>query len=114
MSSHYLNPCGPDPSATECLKLQAVCLKRPAGWGADSKGPMATPPRYPHLDVRLQTGHPLAAIAAVRLALRKAAVDPQEIQLFSDLAFAAVGTAARLDICRRWVHLEIRHTPDRA
>lgn len=61
-----------------------------------------TSPRYPEIEVRVTSAHPLALIGATRLALRRAGVDKPQIQDFSAQAFSS-GDAG--SVCREWVRL---------
>ena len=61
-----------------------------------------TTPRYPDIEVRLASTHPVALIGATRLALRRAGVPRPEIQDFSALAFASDDAPS---VCREWVRL---------
>jgi hypothetical protein len=59
--------------------------------------------RYPEIRVRLRTTNPLALVAAVRQALRRAGVERAEIRLFSAQAMAEADPNHVLRICREWV-----------
>jgi hypothetical protein len=59
--------------------------------------------RYPEIRVRLQTTNPLALVAAVRQALRRAGVGAEEVYRFSAEALAESDRKVILEICRRWV-----------
>lgn len=61
-----------------------------------------TNPRYPEIEVRVTSAHPLALIGATRLALRRAGIEKPQIQDFSAQAFSS-GDADR--VCREWVRL---------
>jgi hypothetical protein len=61
-----------------------------------------TSPRYPEIEVRVTSAHPLALIGATRLALRRAGIDKPQIQDFSAQAFSS-GDAG--SVCREWVRL---------
>ena len=59
--------------------------------------------RYPQIEVRIESRHPLALVAAVRHGLRRAGVGPEEIARFSSEAFRAGGGARLLRVVDRWV-----------
>lgn len=69
-----------------------------------------TSPRYPEIEVRVTSAHPLALIGATRLALRRAGIDKPQIQDFSAQAFSS-DDADR--VCREWVRL-VGPAPGRA
>lgn len=58
--------------------------------------------RYPGIRVNVRSEKPIALVAAVRHALRRAGIDRGEIRRFSDEALAADVEDTR-EICRRWV-----------
>ena len=64
-------------------------------------------PRYPNVRVRLASHHPLAAISAIRHALRRAGVPACEVRRFTEEAIAASATrrAAR-DVLRDWAVID--------
>lgn len=62
-------------------------------------------PRYPEIEVRVTSDHPLALIGATRWALRRAGIDKPEIRVFSQQAFASPDDAPR--VCREWVQLVV-------
>ncbi len=64
-------------------------------------------PRYPGIEVRAASGHPLVLIGATRQALRRAGVARAELDAFSAEAFASGDVPA---VCRRWVRLTV--TPE--
>jgi hypothetical protein len=59
-------------------------------------------PRYPEIEVRVASAHPLVLIGATRQALRRAGVAKPQIQDFSDQAFASDDAPA---VCRQWVRV---------
>ncbi len=61
-----------------------------------------TSPRYPEIEVRVASAHPLVLIGATRQALRRAGVAKPQIQDFSAQAFASADAPA---VCRQWVRL---------
>ena len=65
--------------------------------------PVRKAPRYPEIQVRTASRNPLALVAAVRLALRRAHVDPNEIRRFSEEALARARGDSRRRVCARWV-----------
>ncbi len=65
-------------------------------------------PRYPEIEVRLASAHPLALIGATRWALRRAGIEPPEIRHFSDQAFASEDAPS---VCREWVRVVLRDAP---
>lgn len=67
---------------------------------------MATMPRYPHIRIAIHSANPLAAISAIRSALRHAGVDRREISAFSQKAFACRDVDDLRDLCRDWVRVE--------
>lgn len=54
----------------------------------DPKGEEMTP-RYPELQVSLRTDNPLAVVSATRLALRRAGMNRDEIETFTQTALAS-------------------------
>ena len=62
-------------------------------------------PRYPDVHVRLSSHHPLAAVSAVRHALRRAGVDRSEVLRFTEEALDATHPTA--EVCRRWAYVEL-------
>ena len=67
---------------------------------------MASQPRYPQIQVEVQSRNPLALVAAVREALRLAHVEPSEISEFSNEAFSTDSPKKVKEVCREWVRLE--------
>jgi hypothetical protein len=61
-----------------------------------------TSPRYPEIEVRVASAHPLVLIGATRQALRRAGIARPQIQDFSDQAFASDDAPA---VCRQWVRV---------
>ena len=64
---------------------------------------MRPAPRYPEIRVRTASRNPLALVAAVRFALRRARVERGEIERFSEEALALGGSEVRRRVCARWV-----------
>jgi hypothetical protein len=62
-------------------------------------------PRYPEIHVTIHSRNPCALIGAVRLALRRAGVDRDEIRTFSSEAFESSDDNVR-QVCGRWANLE--------
>jgi hypothetical protein len=63
-------------------------------------------PRYPEIHVTVHSRNPCALIGAVRLALRQAGVDRDEIRTFSSEAFESDDHQGVRQICGRWATLE--------
>lgn len=61
-----------------------------------------TGPRYPEIEVRVSSTHPLALIGATRQALRRAGVAKPQIHDFSNQAFASEDADS---VCRQWVRV---------
>lgn len=66
-------------------------------------------PRYPDLQVSLRTDNPLALVSATRLALRRAGLDPREIESFTQ---TALSSADPRRACSRYVRLSERRSVD--
>ena len=64
--------------------------------------------RYPHLRVALRSTHPLALVAAVRLELRRAGIDPDEIEDFTRQALEHGDLEQARQTCAQWVEVEPR------
>ena len=67
--------------------------------------PVREAPRYPQIRVRIASRNPLALVAAVRHALRRAHVDPGEIRRFSEEALGGSRGDKRRRVCARWVNV---------
>jgi hypothetical protein len=63
-------------------------------------------PRYPEIHVTVHSRNPCALIGAVRLALRRAGVDRDEIRTFSSEAFGSDDDQRVRQVCGRWATLE--------
>jgi hypothetical protein len=63
-------------------------------------------PLYPAARVRLRSRNPIALVSAVRLALRRAGADHDEIDRFTEEALGAADPAEIRRSCRRWVLLD--------
>ncbi len=63
-------------------------------------------PLYPDIRVTMRSSNPLALIAAVRCALRRAHVEKEEIRRFSEEVFSRTSEADRQEVCRHWVRVE--------
>ena len=63
-------------------------------------------PRYPEIHVTVHSRNPCALIGAVRLALRRAGVDRDEIRTFSSEAFRSDDDQRVRQVCGRWATLE--------
>ena len=59
--------------------------------------------RYPEIRVGCRSANPLALVAAVRQALRRAGLSPEEVRRFSAEAFASREPSSIRDVCHRWV-----------
>ncbi len=67
--------------------------------------PPALPlPRYPEVRVRVRSRHPMAAVSAVRHALRRAGVAPGEVRRFTEEALGE--TQQTPDVCRAWAQID--------
>lgn len=77
---------------------------------------MAMMPRYPHIRVAVHSANPLAAISAIRGALRRAGVERREIAVFSQQAFTCRDVDDLRELCRDWVRVDAPswHTGDEA
>ena len=64
-------------------------------------------PRYPDIHVRLRSNNPFALVSAVRLALRNSAVDPNEINRFTEQALEAEEPQRMRQICSSWAEVEV-------
>lgn len=62
-------------------------------------------PRYPQVRVQVCSDNPLALISAVRHALRRAGVPREEIQTFSQQAFAG-GRSDLRTVCQGWARID--------
>ena len=63
-------------------------------------------PRYPDIRVTVRSSNPLALIAAVRCALRRAQVEKDEIRRFSEEAFSRRSHLGRQEVCQDWVRVD--------
>lgn len=68
-------------------------------------------PRYPDIEVKVHSEHPLALIGATRFALRRAGIGKPEIRSFSDQAFTSADARR---VCRQWVSLVVQPPAARA
>ncbi len=59
--------------------------------------------RYPEIHVTVRSRNPLALVAAVRQALRRAGIESQQIRRFSSDALTSTDPAQMREICRAWV-----------
>lgn len=62
--------------------------------------------RYPEIHVTVRSGNPLALVAAVRQALRRAGVEKSQISSFSQEALSNEDPGQIRQICRAWVQTE--------
>lgn len=63
-------------------------------------------PRYPQVRVKVRSSNPLAAISAIRGALRRAGVSRSEIRVFSQQAFGSDDLDRLSEVCHGWVRVE--------
>ena len=68
---------------------------------------MVGQPRYPEIRVHVDSTNPLALVAAVREAMRRAHIEKDEIMRFSEEALGEHDDQRSRDICRRWVWIEV-------
>ncbi len=61
-------------------------------------------PHYPEISVRLHSRHPLAAVSAIRQALRRSGVAADEIRRFSATALA--GDESPEEVCAIWARID--------
>ena len=59
--------------------------------------------RYPEVRVRTRTPNPLLLVAVVRQELRRAGVEPREIEVFSEAALCAEDEVGIRRVCGEWV-----------
>lgn len=64
-------------------------------------------PRYPDVQVRLNSRNPYALVSAVRLALRQADVDEAEISRFTAQAFENEEPHRMREVCRSWASVNV-------
>jgi hypothetical protein len=62
--------------------------------------------RYPNLRVSQRSANPMALVAAVRLELRRAGIDPDEIDRFSEQALVGGDAQRTRKVCEEWVQTE--------
>ena len=67
---------------------------------------MICQPRYPEIRVHVESKNPLALVAAVREAMRRAQVERSEITRFSEEALGEHDDQMSRQICSRWVWIE--------
>lgn len=67
---------------------------------------MVGQPRYPEIRVHVDSSNPLALVAAVREAMRRARVEKSEIMRFSEEALGEHDDLRSREICRRWVWID--------
>ncbi len=67
-------------------------------------------PRYPNLKVKTRSANPFALVSATRQAMRRAGVQEDEIDRFSEVALEADDPQNQCEICSRWVDIDL---PDR-
>ena len=63
-------------------------------------------PRYPEIFIHLRSQNPLAAVSAVRHAMRRVGIDRAEIDRFCEQALAHDLGAARR-VCEAWARLDL-------
>jgi hypothetical protein len=71
--------------------------------GSFAKLPPTMSVRYPHLEVKLHSENPVALVAAVRLELRRAGVERDEIRRFSEQALGSESPEQARAVCSEWV-----------
>ena len=59
--------------------------------------------RYPQIRISLRTRNPLVLVAAVRQELRRAGVEKDEIERFSEEALAGKDLQKAREVCNTWV-----------
>ena len=59
--------------------------------------------RYPEVRVSTRTANPLLLVAVVRQELRRAGVEPREIDAFSEAALSAADERGIRRVCGEWV-----------
>jgi hypothetical protein len=64
-------------------------------------------PRYPEIRVTVHSRNPCALIGAVRMALRQAGVDRDEIRAFSSEAFESPSADRVRRVCDRWATVDL-------
>lgn len=62
-------------------------------------------PRYPEISIHLRSRNPLAAVSAVRQAMRRVGVDRAEIKRFSEQALAHDMRGA-WQVCEAWARVD--------
>jgi hypothetical protein len=67
---------------------------------------MTVRPYYPRIQVHTASRNPLALVAAVRQALRRAHIASNEIERFTGEALGTTDPSSTRRICRRWVQVE--------
>ena len=67
---------------------------------------MVGQPQYPEIRVQVESQNPLALVAAVREAMRRAQVERSEITRFSEEALGEHDDQRSREICSRWVWIE--------
>ena len=68
---------------------------------------MVGQPRYPEIRVHVDSRNPLALVAAVREAMRRAHIEKAEIMRFSEEALGEHDDLRSREICSRWVWIEM-------
>ncbi len=63
-------------------------------------------PRYPELHVALRSPRPIALVSAVRLALRRAGVEHDEIARFTGEALSQDDPRRTVELCAEWVKVD--------
>ncbi len=64
-------------------------------------------PRYPQISVTVHSRNPCALIGAVRMALRQAGVDRDEIRTFSSEAFESPTEDRVRQVCDRGANVDV-------
>ena len=68
---------------------------------------MVGQPRYPEIRVHVDSTNPLALVAAVREAMRRAHIEKSEIMRFSEEALGEHDDRRSREICGRWVWIDV-------
>lgn len=59
-------------------------------------------PRYPQLHVRLCSENPFALVGAIRLAMRRSKIQPEEIERFTTEALSRTEPLEMRRVCANW------------
>lgn len=64
-------------------------------------------PRYPDLQIRLMSENPFALVSAVRLAMRRSRIPPDEIDRFTEEALQTEEPLHMRQVCKTWACVEL-------